>query len=432
EFACDARGLRRAIPRALQTRTEAAPFVTTLDAGARLPADYHESLAMDLRDTIRTYGFLSGSYDFVFGPVFHPGRKEAVRVANDRPSQRILEVGVGTGLSLPYFRPDSHVTGIDVSAEMLEKAKRRVERKNLSHVDALHVMDAEHMSFEDNSFDAVLALYVASVVPNPARFAAAPARRGFLDDPLMQGLERRLDGIAQQLFGDRDRFRPGHQQVIDNTRAGRVKLGGRADVVHEPDPARRHRIEALAGQRKAAGVARADAVDQQRNDRRRGDAPAHFADRKERIRRGEHDVAGCGDPDPAAKAAALHERDRRPRKRLQAADRRHGAAREFVVLLRRDRAQPVEKRKIGAELEMLPRAFDDNAAQPRLAVEPRKRVDQLFDQRAVIGVADAWPVQRDGRDAAPIDPAQHWIINRHKPPPQPSPACGGGSYGVPV
>src|SRR5207248_1637076 len=90
---------------------------------------------MDLRDTIRTYGFLSGSYDFVFGPVFHPGRKEAVRVANDRPSQRILEVGVGTGLSLPYFRPDSHVTGIDVSAEMLEKAKRRVERKNLSHVD---------------------------------------------------------------------------------------------------------------------------------------------------------------------------------------------------------------------------------------------------------------------------------------------------------
>src|SRR5207248_562199 len=90
---------------------------------------------MDLRDTIRTYGFLSGSYDFVFGPVFHPGRKEAVRVANDRPSQRILEVGVGTGLSLPYFRPDSHVTGIDVSAEMLEKAKRRVERKNLSHAD---------------------------------------------------------------------------------------------------------------------------------------------------------------------------------------------------------------------------------------------------------------------------------------------------------
>ena len=127
---------------------------------------------MDLRDTIRTYRLFSGSYDFIFGPVFHPGRKEAVRVANDRPGQRILEAGVGTGLSLPYFRPDSEVTGIDVSVEMLAKAERRVAEQRLTHVKALHVMDAENLDFEDNSFDAVLALYVASVVPSPARLAA--------------------------------------------------------------------------------------------------------------------------------------------------------------------------------------------------------------------------------------------------------------------
>jgi phosphatidylethanolamine/phosphatidyl-N-methylethanolamine N-methyltransferase len=131
---------------------------------------------MDLRDTIRTYRLFSGSYDIVFGPVFHPGRKEAVRIANDLPGQRILEAGVGTGLSLPYFRADSQVTGIDVSAEMLEKARHRVERQQLKHVVALHVMDAEHLEFEDNSFDAVLALYVASVVPSPARFAAEMRR----------------------------------------------------------------------------------------------------------------------------------------------------------------------------------------------------------------------------------------------------------------
>jgi len=131
---------------------------------------------MDLRDTIRTYRLFSGSYDVVFGPVFHPGRKEAVRVANDRPGQRILEVGVGTGLSLPYFRRDSHVTGIDVSAEMLAKAEHRVDKQKLAQVDALHVMDAEHLDFDDNSFDAVLALYVASVVPSPARFAAEMRR----------------------------------------------------------------------------------------------------------------------------------------------------------------------------------------------------------------------------------------------------------------
>lgn len=131
---------------------------------------------MDLRDTIRTYRLFSGSYDIVFGPVFHPGRKQAVRIANDRPGQRILEVGVGTGLSLPYFRPDSRVTGIDISTEMLDKARRRVEKRHLAHVDALHVMDAEHLDFEDNSFDSVLALYVASVVPDPARFAAEMRR----------------------------------------------------------------------------------------------------------------------------------------------------------------------------------------------------------------------------------------------------------------
>jgi len=131
---------------------------------------------MDLRDTIRTYRLFSGSYDIVFGPVFHPGRKAAVRIANDRPGQRILEVGVGTGLSLPYFRADSQVTGIDISAEMLAKARRRVGQQKLKHVDALHVMDAEHLDFEDNSFDAVLALYVASVVPSPARFAAEMRR----------------------------------------------------------------------------------------------------------------------------------------------------------------------------------------------------------------------------------------------------------------
>ena len=131
---------------------------------------------MDLHDTIRTYRLFSGSYDIVFGPVFHPGRKEAVRIANDRPGQHILEVGVGTGLSLPHFRADLRVTGIDVSEEMLAKARRRAERLRLSHVEGLHLMDAENLEFPDNSFDAVLALYVASVVPNPARFAAEMRR----------------------------------------------------------------------------------------------------------------------------------------------------------------------------------------------------------------------------------------------------------------
>jgi phosphatidylethanolamine/phosphatidyl-N-methylethanolamine N-methyltransferase len=138
-------------------------------------AQYRQD-SMDLQDTLRTYRFYSGSYDLVFGPVFHPGRKEAVRIANDRSGQRILEVGVGTGLSLPHFRKDAAVTGIDVSAEMLAKAEQRVKRLGLGQVKELRVMDAEAMTFADDQFDAVLALYVASVVPNPARFAAEMRR----------------------------------------------------------------------------------------------------------------------------------------------------------------------------------------------------------------------------------------------------------------
>jgi phosphatidylethanolamine/phosphatidyl-N-methylethanolamine N-methyltransferase len=166
---------------------------------------------MDLHDTIRTYRLFSGSYDIVFGPVFHPGRKAAVRIANDRPGQHILEVGVGTGLSLPHFRADSRVTGIDVSEEMLAKARRRAEGRRLSHIEGLHLMDAEHLEFPDNSFDAVLALYVASVVPNPARFAAEMRRvcipGGTIvvvnhftsENPAARFIEKRLAGLARHI-----------------------------------------------------------------------------------------------------------------------------------------------------------------------------------------------------------------------------------------
>jgi phosphatidylethanolamine/phosphatidyl-N-methylethanolamine N-methyltransferase len=170
-----------------------------------------KSETMDLQDTIRTYRLFSGSYDIVFGPVFHPGRKEAVRIANDRPGQRILEVGVGTGLSLPYFRADSRVTGIDVSQEMLTKARGRAARQRLAHVEGLHVMDAEELEFPDNSFDAVLALYVASVVPDPARFAAEMRRvcipGGTIvvvnhftsENPLVRFMEKRLAHLARHI-----------------------------------------------------------------------------------------------------------------------------------------------------------------------------------------------------------------------------------------
>ena len=107
-------------------------------------------------------------YDFTFGTVAEVGRKHAVKIINRRKG-RVLEVGVGTGLSLPCYEKHLTVTGIDLSPEMLDKAKGRVERQKLDHVSGLHEMDAGALAFPDESFDTVVAMYVMTVVPDAAK-----------------------------------------------------------------------------------------------------------------------------------------------------------------------------------------------------------------------------------------------------------------------
>jgi phosphatidylethanolamine/phosphatidyl-N-methylethanolamine N-methyltransferase len=131
---------------------------------------------MNLEAIQKTYRRYAGVYDALFGSLFEPGRRRAVESINTRPGQRILEVGVGTGLSLPVYRRDARVTGIDVSPDMLAKARERVAQQGLAHVEALLEMDAEAMSFPNHSFDSVVAMYVASVVPDPKRLLAEMKR----------------------------------------------------------------------------------------------------------------------------------------------------------------------------------------------------------------------------------------------------------------
>lgn len=124
---------------------------------------------MDISTIEQAYRRYAHFYDFVFGPVFQPGRKAIIECMNCRPGERILEVGVGTGLSLPLYPKDVFVTGIDISHDMLVQAQARKERGGLHNIVQLSVMDAENMEFEDSSFDKVVAMYVASVVPDPER-----------------------------------------------------------------------------------------------------------------------------------------------------------------------------------------------------------------------------------------------------------------------
>jgi phosphatidylethanolamine/phosphatidyl-N-methylethanolamine N-methyltransferase len=123
---------------------------------------------MDYETINRAYAILSPVYDFLFDKIFYPGRVAAVDLLEIRPGNRVLEVGVGTGLNLPLYSRDCNVTGIDISKEMLRKAEERVQ--TLGMVNAkLMVMDGSKLAFPDDSFDRVIATYVISAVPDPVK-----------------------------------------------------------------------------------------------------------------------------------------------------------------------------------------------------------------------------------------------------------------------
>ena len=105
-------------------------------------------------------------YDLVFGPVLSQGRKDSIAAA-ERVGGRILELGVGTGISLGDYSGKHRVVGVDYSEPMLRKAHQRVIERKLSHVDTLAVMDGSRLAFADASFDAVVAQYVITTVPDP-------------------------------------------------------------------------------------------------------------------------------------------------------------------------------------------------------------------------------------------------------------------------
>lgn len=118
----------------------------------------------------KVYDKLANVYDLTFGPTLHPGRIEAIRKMKVRPGDSVLEVGVGTGINLSMYPTGCEVTGIDLSAPMLDKARERIVNKGLRNCRILE-MDAAQMTFPDESFDIVYAPYLISVVPDPVRVA---------------------------------------------------------------------------------------------------------------------------------------------------------------------------------------------------------------------------------------------------------------------
>jgi len=131
-----------------------------------------------VQEVERAYGRYAPVYDWLFGAVLEPGRRELARsagsIASGRPIE-LLEVGVGTGLMLPLYDPAIRVTGVDVSAAMLAKARERVQGLHGRFV-RLDLMDGERLKFADGAFDCVVLPYVLSVTPEPDRLVSEVRR----------------------------------------------------------------------------------------------------------------------------------------------------------------------------------------------------------------------------------------------------------------
>lgn len=178
-----------------------------------------------VRDAYRRWAPI---YDLTFGKIAEAGRKHAVQIINRRRG-RVLEVGVGTGLSLPNYGSHLIITGIDLSPEMLAKAEAKIERHDLDNVAGLHEMDAGALAFPDESFDTVVAMYVMTVVPEPERVMRELERvcatggevilvNHFSEDDGVRGfLERRLAPFAD-LIGWRPVFDLDKVLVCDDLR----------------------------------------------------------------------------------------------------------------------------------------------------------------------------------------------------------------------
>lgn len=149
-------------------------MTSTLRSGGREPSPLGGTnravkvAQMDERAIRSAYRRWAPFYDNTFGRFTTEGRRHAVEIINKRDG-RVLEVGVGTGLSLPSYGGHLEIVGIDLSPEMLEKAREKVAEEGLEKVTGLHEMDAGELGFPAESFDTVVAMYTLTVVPDPAK-----------------------------------------------------------------------------------------------------------------------------------------------------------------------------------------------------------------------------------------------------------------------
>ncbi|MBI4455591.1 MAG: methyltransferase domain-containing protein [Acidobacteria bacterium] len=158
----------------------------------------------------KVYNRYSSVYDLIFGKIFHSGREKAPELLQLQPGMQLLDVGIGTGLSLPELPRFCSITGIDLSQKMLNEAKKRLKKLARDNV-SLHKMDATRMTFPDDAFDRVLAAYFISTVPDPVAVVREMKRvckpKGYLlflnhfqsENPILGSVEKMISPLCYRI-----------------------------------------------------------------------------------------------------------------------------------------------------------------------------------------------------------------------------------------
>lgn len=135
-------------------------------------------MASELDDAhiVAAYARWAPVYDAIFGVITNSAIRNTVGVINALPPSRVIEIGVGTGLALPRYKAGHRIAGIDLSTDMLERARKRVAEQKLTGVESLQEMDATRLAFPDQSFDVAVAMFLITVVPDPVAVLAEAVR----------------------------------------------------------------------------------------------------------------------------------------------------------------------------------------------------------------------------------------------------------------
>lgn len=183
----------------------------------------------------QTYDRFSSLYDLIFKPFLEWGRRRAVEILAPAPGSRVLEVGVGTGLSLEYYPPDVEILGFDFSLGMLREARQKAIETSYCHVNLMQ-MDAQSLAISDSTFDYIMAAYVLTVVPDPDKAVrelfrvSRPGARVVLINYLRSrnGLISTLEDLLHPIFSRAGLF------TLDHDLPGILERYGATNIRIEP------------------------------------------------------------------------------------------------------------------------------------------------------------------------------------------------------